>query len=154
MVFSANGFSVAPRSPVAPFSSRMIRLRWKQLLVAADFLLVHPASAQDPLRSVLTMGFGDVAAIKQKAEAGDAQAQVALADLLAQHFRSSEALHWYRKAVDQGNTSFADASAIPLSRELETTVVPTTFVTVPQRAKKTRIVRQHKYLRDSSAHLD
>ena len=31
--------------------------------------------AQDPLRNVLTMGFGDVAAIKKKAEAGDAQAQ-------------------------------------------------------------------------------
>ncbi len=82
----------------------MNRSNWTCLLTVAAALLTHSTSAQDPLRGVLTMGFGDVAAIKQKAEAGDAKAQVALADLLAQHFRSSEALHWYRTAADQGKT--------------------------------------------------
>jgi hypothetical protein len=51
------------------------------------------------------MGFGDVAAIKQKAEAGDAAAQVTLGDALASHFRASEALTWYRKAAAQGNVA-------------------------------------------------
>jgi len=49
------------------------------------------------------MGFGDIAAIKQKAEAGDAAAQVALADSLASQFHATEALEWYRKAATQGN---------------------------------------------------
>ena len=49
------------------------------------------------------MGLGDVAVIKQKAEAGDAAAQVALADALASSFHASEALEWYRKAAAQGN---------------------------------------------------
>ena len=34
-------------------------------------VLTHPALAQDNLRGILTMGMGDVTAIKQKAEAGD-----------------------------------------------------------------------------------
>jgi len=40
------------------------------------------------------MGLGDVAAIKQRAEAGDAKAQVALANALVSQFRSAEALSW------------------------------------------------------------
>jgi len=42
-------------------------------------LLAHSALAQDPFKGVLTMAFGDVAALKQKAEAGGAAAQAALA---------------------------------------------------------------------------
>lgn len=49
------------------------------------------------------MGMGDVTAIKQKAEAGDAGAQVALGNALASRFHASEALDWYRKAAAQGN---------------------------------------------------
>jgi hypothetical protein len=49
------------------------------------------------------MGMGDIAVIKQKAEAGDAAAQVALGDTLASRFHASEALDWYRKAAAQGN---------------------------------------------------
>ncbi|MEI8042557.1 MAG: tetratricopeptide repeat protein [Verrucomicrobiota bacterium] len=59
--------------------------------------------AQDPLRGTLTMGMGDVTAIKKKAEAGDAGAQVALGDALASRFHAIEALDWYRKAAAQGN---------------------------------------------------
>jgi hypothetical protein len=80
---------------------------WESSLLGLALLITHPAFAQDPLRGVLTMGFGDVAAIKQKAEAGDANAQVALADTLAQKFRSAEALQWYRKAAHQGNVQAA-----------------------------------------------
>jgi hypothetical protein len=61
------------------------------------------AQAQDPLGNVMTMGFGDVAAIKQKAEVGDAAAQVALGDALAGHYRATEGLEWYKKASVQGN---------------------------------------------------
>ncbi len=49
------------------------------------------------------MASGDLAAIKQKAEAGDANAQVLLGDGLAANFRAVEALSWYRKAAQQGN---------------------------------------------------
>jgi hypothetical protein len=66
-------------------------------------LLGTLAQAQDPLGGAMTMGFGDVAAIKQKAEAGDARAQVALGEALAAHFRATEALQWHKKAAVQGN---------------------------------------------------
>ena len=49
------------------------------------------------------MGMSDVAVIKQKAEAGDAAAQVALGNALASSFHANEALEWYRKAAVQGN---------------------------------------------------
>jgi hypothetical protein len=48
-----------------------------------------------------------VAAIKKKAEAGDAQAQRSLADCLAGNFRCADALQWYRKAANQGNIDAA-----------------------------------------------
>jgi hypothetical protein len=60
--------------------------------------------AQDPLNGVLKMGFGDVAATKQKAEAGDPQAQLSLADTLSYNFKKTEVLEWYRKAAQQGLT--------------------------------------------------
>jgi hypothetical protein len=53
--------------------------------------------------SILAGAFGDLAAVKKKAEAGDAQAQAALADALWAKFRPGEALDWYRKAAAQGN---------------------------------------------------
>jgi hypothetical protein len=76
---------------------------WKSCLAASALLLPYLSHAQDPLRGTLTMGLGDVAAIKQKAEAGDAAAQVALADSLTSRFHATEALDWYRKAAAQGN---------------------------------------------------
>ena len=52
------------------------------------------------------MGFSDVAATKQRAEAGDPQAQLSLADTLSGlsgNFKKAEALQWYRKAAEQGS---------------------------------------------------
>ena len=49
------------------------------------------------------MGFSDVASTKQKAEAGDPQAQLSLADVLSSNFKKAEATQWYRKAADQGS---------------------------------------------------
>src|SRR5450631_1648810 len=60
------------------------------------------ASAQDPLRGALKMGFSDVAATKQRAEAGDPQAQFSLAETLSFNFKKTEALEWYHKAATQG----------------------------------------------------
>jgi len=70
---------------------------------AAILVIFKIALAQDPLRNVLTAGFEDMAVIKQKAEAGDAAAQVTLAGALASHFHATEALQWYRKAAAKGN---------------------------------------------------
>jgi hypothetical protein len=67
------------------------------------FFLTFPALAQDPLSGPLTMGLGDVAAIKKRAEAGDAAAQVALGGLLFSRSSGTEALQWFRKAAIQGN---------------------------------------------------
>jgi hypothetical protein len=58
---------------------------------------------QDALRGTLTMGFGDLAQIKQKAEAGDTAAQVALGDSLASSFHATEALRWYQEAATHGS---------------------------------------------------
>lgn len=60
-------------------------------------------SAQDPLSGAFKMGFSDVAATKQKAEAGDPQAQLSLGDMLAFNFKSADALGWYRKSAAQGS---------------------------------------------------
>lgn len=75
----------------------------KTFLSASAIFAATFAYCQDLGQGVATMGFGDVAAIKQKAEAGDAMAQVALADSLASRFQATEALLWYRKAAVQGN---------------------------------------------------
>jgi TPR repeat protein len=58
---------------------------------------------QDSLRGITAMAISDVSAIKQQAEAGDAKAQVALADALSSSFRMAESLQWYGKAATQGN---------------------------------------------------
>jgi hypothetical protein len=79
------------------------QINWRTSLAVSALLLTHPALAQNGLSGTLTMGMGDVAAIKQKAEAGDAAAQVALGGALASSFHASEALSWYRKAAAQGN---------------------------------------------------
>jgi len=62
---------------------------------------------EDALRGTMTTAFGDIAAIKQKAEAGDSRSQVLLADALVSNFRSVDALGWYRKAALQGNVEGA-----------------------------------------------
>lgn len=49
------------------------------------------------------MGFGDIAATKKKAEAGDPQAQLSLADVLVGNYKKAEALQWYRTAAEQGS---------------------------------------------------
>ncbi len=51
------------------------------------------------------MGLSDVAATKQKAEAGDPQAQLSLADTLSFNFKKADALEWYRKAAQQGSVA-------------------------------------------------
>lgn len=61
------------------------------------------ASAQDSLSGALKMGFSDMAATKQKAEAGDPQAQLSLGDTLTFNFKSADALDWYRKSAGQGS---------------------------------------------------
>lgn len=65
------------------------------------------AWGQDTLRGNLVTAFGDMAAIKQKAEAGDARAQVTLADSLVSNFRPLDALNWYRKAATHGDSEGA-----------------------------------------------
>ncbi len=69
--------------------------------------LVGAACGQDPLRGTMVTAFGDVADIKIKAEAGDSRAQVSLGDALDSSYHSREALDWYRKAAEQGNTEGA-----------------------------------------------
>jgi TPR repeat protein len=85
----------------------MNRLNLTPLLVASAVLLFQTAHAQDNLRGIMTVGFGDVAAIKQKAAAGDANAQVDLGSVLVQNFHPAEAIQWYRKAAEQGNPEAA-----------------------------------------------
>lgn len=81
----------------------MNAIKWRTSLTFSAVVAFHAALAQDGLRGTFIMGMGDVTAIKQKAEAGDAAAQVALGDALASRFHASEALDWYRKAATQGN---------------------------------------------------
>lgn len=64
--------------------------------------MVGIAFAQDPFTGALKMGFTDVAATKQRAEAGDALAQLSLGDTYLTNLKPSEALSWYRKASEQG----------------------------------------------------
>lgn len=74
----------------------------------AGLLFAHAAVAvwaQNPVGNALTIGMDDLAAIKRRAEAGDASAQALLGDSLASQFRASEALEWYRKAAGQGNVN-------------------------------------------------
>ena len=76
------------------------------VLILLTFPLQSP-KAQDALRGTMITGFGDIATIKQKAEAGDARSQGLLGDALAANFRSLEALDWYRKAASQGSVQAA-----------------------------------------------
>lgn len=86
-----------------PCSPRMKCIDPKLLLAFLTVTITASAFAQDPLRNVITMGSGDMAAIKQKAAGGDAAAQVELGNSLASSFHATEALEWYRKAAVQGN---------------------------------------------------
>src|SRR4051812_11518006 len=83
--------------------AREYRLLMRSSAVMATIFIGFAVLAQDALRGTLTMGLGDVAQIKQKAEAGDAAAQVTLADSLASSFHATEALDWYRNAAAQGS---------------------------------------------------
>jgi hypothetical protein len=69
--------------------------------------LTQMTRAQDALRGTMTTALGDIAAIKQKAEAGDPRSQVLLGEALMSHFRSLDALGWYRKAATQKNVDGA-----------------------------------------------
>jgi hypothetical protein len=80
----------------------MMRKAIIPLTLAAVFIATA-ALAQGNLRGTLTAGYGDVAALKRNAEAGDAAAQLALGDVFVSHCRATEALQWYRKAAAQGN---------------------------------------------------
>jgi hypothetical protein len=87
------------------------RIRRKADLIASialsAFLLMSAARAHGGSPSILTGAFSDLAEVKKKAEAGDAQAQVDLADTLWAKFRPAEALDWYRKAAAQGSIKAA-----------------------------------------------
>jgi hypothetical protein len=88
--------------------SQQVSYRPKFLTIAfvllAAFLSPLAAPAQNSINGMLIMGSNDIAAIKRRAEAGDASAQMALADALTSSFRYREALDWYRKAALQGHT--------------------------------------------------
>ena len=75
----------------------------RTLFFSTLVLLPHTAPAQDIFKNIFTTGWGDVADIKQKAEAGNAAAQHKLADLLASRFRPAEALQWYGRAAQQSD---------------------------------------------------
>jgi hypothetical protein len=74
-----------------------------RLLVLAALTFTGSGLAQDILKHILTTGFGDMAEIKRKAEAGDRAAQAQLANALLMNFRSADALQWYAKAARQGD---------------------------------------------------
>lgn len=76
-----------------------------KITICFALLVSYSALAQDPMTGALKMGFSDVAATKQKAEAGDPQAQLSLADTLSFNFKSADALEWYRKAAHQGSVA-------------------------------------------------
>jgi hypothetical protein len=59
--------------------------------------------AQDRAAGTLTVGMGDIAAIRQKAEAGDAAAQVSLGNSLVSQFHAVDGMPWFRKAAEQGS---------------------------------------------------
>jgi len=86
--------SGAPRNPQSRRGTKFILLA---------LLLAIPVLAQTPVTDILVLGLGDVAALKQNAEAGNAEAQVKLGNALSFNFRQKEALDWYRKAAAQGN---------------------------------------------------
>jgi hypothetical protein len=75
--------------------------------ILITYLFLQKAQAQDALNGSMTTALGDVASIKQKAEAGDARSQVMLGDALISNFRPLDALDWYRKAASQGNIEAA-----------------------------------------------
>jgi len=96
------------RSRQVDMSKASIRPRMKRsgrglALALFCFLFLLAARAQDPLRNVVTMGFGDVATLRKKAEGGDLEAQRSLANSLASNLRAADALLWYRKAANQGD---------------------------------------------------
>jgi hypothetical protein len=66
------------------------------------FLITTCALAQGPIWNALRMTTTDMAETKEKAEAGDPRAQLAMGDVLANKNRPAEALSWYRKAGEQG----------------------------------------------------
>lgn len=57
---------------------------------------VNPA-----IRDTFVEGFGDVGKIKVQAEQGDVNAQIKLADAYLTHFKSADALRWYKAAAKQ-----------------------------------------------------
>jgi TPR repeat protein len=67
-------------------------------------MLVSAAGpAQTGWRRLLPTVAGDLAITKERAERGDAKAQVELADNLAANLLAAQAVEWYRKAAEQGN---------------------------------------------------
>src|SRR4051812_35748869 len=59
-------------------------------IVACTMVVATICLGQNPLNNALTMAMGDVAAIKQMAESGDATAQIKVADLLVSKHRAAE----------------------------------------------------------------
>jgi hypothetical protein len=78
--------------------------RGAKLVLAALVSLNAPlVLAQNPIATGFTMDFGNVSELKQKAEDGDAQAQVKLAGLYTSIGHNADAFALYQKAAAQGD---------------------------------------------------
>jgi hypothetical protein len=88
--------------PVKP-APRISQFRATIFVIFLALVFAMPVLAQSPITGILTAGLGDVAALKENAEAGSAEAQLNFGILLASRLRQKEALDWYRKAAAQGS---------------------------------------------------
>ena len=73
------------------------------LALISAVLVSAAAPAPTGWRRFLPTVSGNVAIAKERAERGDAKAQVELADNLVANQLAAEAVVWYRKAAEQGN---------------------------------------------------
>ena len=73
------------------------------LALIGAVLVGAAAPAPTGWRRLLPTVSGNLAIIKERAERGDASAQVELADNLAANQLVAQAVGWYRKAAEQGN---------------------------------------------------
>lgn len=94
-------------TPTQPILHSMKLSRLACVILTTGLFPFNTARGQDTIKNVITMGFGDMAAIRKRAEAGDATAQNALGGALEGRFKSSEAILWYRRAAKAGNVEAA-----------------------------------------------
>lgn len=75
----------------------------RNLILLLTVFVEISVSGQNTISGALTAASSDVAETRRKAEAGDADAQVAFGNILTSHWRHADALLWYRRAAIQGN---------------------------------------------------